>query len=205
MMREGRQGNRSGLIDAVVIGGSAGATEALLHLLAALPSRPPVPLLVVIHTPPDRPSALVPALAAHVSFPVREPEDKEPLLPGTLYAAPSGYHLLVDDGPSASLSVDDPVNHSRPSIDVLFWSAADLFHDRVAAVLLSGANADGAEGLAAIGARGGPAFVQSLREAAVSTMPAAGLRRCATARAAPAAVIGSALASLFYPGAELAR
>jgi two-component system chemotaxis response regulator CheB len=92
--------------------------------------------------------------------PVREAEDKEMVTPGTVYFAPSDYHLLVDQGPQLALSADDPVHHSRPSVDVLFESAADIYKDRLLGIILTGANEDGASGLAAVHDAGGVTIVQ---------------------------------------------
>lgn len=185
--------------DLVVIGGSAGALEALRPLLAALPPRWPIPVALVLHVPRG-PSALVPVLAERSALRIREAEDKEPLAPGAVHVAPPGYHLLVDDGATLSLSVDPPVHFSIPSIDVLFESAAAALGPRVAAVLLSGGSDDGAAGLAAVHAAGGLALVQAPEDAAVPVMPRAGLRACPAATALPARELPRLLASL-VPGA----
>ena len=112
-------------IRAVAIGGSAGAVQALLHILPALPASYPLPVLVVVHVPPDRDNALVPLLQDRCQLAVKEAEDKETLAPGVVYFAPSDYHLLVEADGALALSSDELVNHSRPSIDVLLESAAD--------------------------------------------------------------------------------
>ena len=109
---------------AVVIGASAGAVEALSVILPALPAGYPVPVAVVVHLPPDRPSIMAELFAARCRVAVREAEDKEPLVPGTVYFAPPDYHLLVEAAGHLSLSSEEPVRFSRPSIDVLFESAA---------------------------------------------------------------------------------
>jgi two-component system chemotaxis response regulator CheB len=122
--------NPKGLLskaDAIVLGGSAGAVEALLVLVRALPGGCPAAVLVVVHLPGDRPSLLLEIFAPVCRLPVREGEDKEPIERGTLYLAPAGYHMLVDEGPRIALSVDETVLCSRPSIDVLFESAADIY------------------------------------------------------------------------------
>ena len=110
------------------------------------------------------------------ALPVREAEDKEPVEAGTLYVAPPDYHLLVDAGPRLSLSADDPVHYSRPSIDVLFESAADLYRSRLLGILLSGANEDGAAGADAIRRAGGLTIVQNPDTALSSQMPQSALR-----------------------------
>ena len=186
-------------IHMIVIGGSSGALDALAALLPALPPGYPLALAVVLHLPPTQPSHLVEVLQVKSSLPTREPDDKEPIVPGTLYVAPPNYHLLVERGRSFALSVDLPVLFSRPSIDVLFESAADAFGPHLAGVLLSGANEDGARGLARIAEAGGLTIVESPATAAVPTMPAAALRRAAIDHAAPAAAIGTLLARLAAP------
>ena len=108
---------------AIVIGSSAGAVQALSEILPRLPAEFPLPILVVVHVP-AAPSGLTTLFSAKCAMAVVEPDDKEAILPGTVYFAPPGYHLLVEPGASISLSADDPVLFSRPSIDVLFESAA---------------------------------------------------------------------------------
>jgi two-component system chemotaxis response regulator CheB len=186
---------RTAAVDAVVVGGSAGAIDALAALLPALPRDFALPVVVVVHLPRQRPSSLAEALAYRCALPVVEAEDKEPLRAGVVHVAPPDYHLLVD-GASLALSVDAAVNHSIPAIDVLFESAVAAYGARVAGVVLSGANDDGAGGLAAIAAAGGPTFVQDPAEASVAYMPAAAIAACPTARVAPAGVIAAALAAL---------
>ena len=168
--------------DAVVIGGSAGSVEALSVLLPTLPGTLQAAVLVVLHLPRNRPSLLCNIFRSRCALPLREAEDKEPIAPGTVYFAPPDYHLLVDDGPALALSVDAPVHYSRPSIDVLFESAADAYGSRLIGMLLSGANQDGARGLAAIEARGGLAIVQDPASAGVRTMPESALARTAAPR-----------------------
>jgi two-component system chemotaxis response regulator CheB len=150
----------AGRIDAVVIGASAGGIEALTVLLSALSRELRPPVFIVLHLPRDRPSVLADIFAQKCAVPVREAEDKEMVTPGTVYFAPSDYHLLVDQGPQLALSADDPVHHSRPSVDVLFESAADIYKDRLLGIILTGANEDGASGLAAVHDAGGVTIVQ---------------------------------------------
>lgn len=174
----GREPERlRGQIDAVVMGTSAGGVEALSQLLPTLPRgfRPAV--LIVMHLPRNRPSLLVELFQPKCSLEVREAQDKEPVTPGTITFAPPDYHLLVDAGLSLALSVDNPVHYSRPSIDVLFESAADVYGPRLAAFLLTGANEDGARGLEAVRKAGGVTVVQEPGTAHVPFMPEAALRR----------------------------
>ena len=163
-------------IDAVVIGASAGGVEILSVLLSVIPSGCRVSFFIVIHIPRERPSLLPELFANRCALPVREAEDKEPVQPGTVYFAPPDYHMLVDRGPALALSGDEPVHFSRPSIDVLFDSAADIYGERLMGVILTGANQDGAEGLAAIAQAGGRTVVQDPSGAAVAYLPEAALQ-----------------------------
>ncbi len=165
-----------GRVDAVVIGASAGGVEALGVLLPALPARVRASVFVVIHLPRERPSLLVDVFSPRCALAVREALDKDPVEPSTLYFAPPDYHLLVDRGPQLILSADAPVNFSRPSIDVLFESAADVYGPRLLGALLTGASEDGAAGLAAIRKAGGLTVVQEPTTARAPTMPAAALK-----------------------------
>lgn len=169
-------------IQAIAIGASAGAVQALLRILPALPATYPLPLLIVVHVPPDRSNALVALFAAKCPLPVREAEDKEPIAAG-IYFAPSDYHLLVEADRSLALSCDEQVNHSRPAIDALLQSAADAYGPALVGIVLTGANHDGAAGLAAVADAGGIAIAQEPTEAQVATMPAAALAACPSAQA----------------------
>lgn len=172
--------------DVVAVGGSAGALEALCAFLPALQPGWSVPIVVVVHLPRSGPSGLAAVLGAQTPLRVSDAVDKAPLEPGTMYVGIPGYHVLVDDGPRIALSVDAPVHHSMPAVDVLFESAAATCGPRVVGLVLSGGNEDGAAGLAAISSRGGVAAVQAPEDAKVSTMPAAALRACPKARVLPA-------------------
>jgi two-component system chemotaxis response regulator CheB len=170
--------NRSAPVaDAIVIGASAGAVESLSELLPALSLSPRVPVVVVVHVPADRPSLLPQLFGGMCRVPVREPIDKEPLEGGVIWFAPPGYHLLVETDRSFALSVDPPVNFSRPSVDVLFESAADTYGDKLAAVVLSGANDDGAQGAHAVRRAGGFVLVQEPAQALARRMPEAAIHR----------------------------
>lgn len=163
-------------VAAIVVGASAGGVEALGVLLPALPRAAGVAVLVVVHLPRERPSRLAEIFAPKCSLTVVEADDKEPIVPGTIYFAPPDYHLLIDTGPQVSLSSDELVHYSRPSIDVLFESAADIYRERLLGIVLTGANDDGAAGLAAIARGGGVTWVQSPRTASASAMPLAALK-----------------------------
>ncbi|HTV94636.1 MAG TPA: chemotaxis protein CheB [Steroidobacteraceae bacterium] len=163
-------------IDAVVIGASAGGVLALSTLLPALPAQTKAAVFVVLHLPRDRPSLLVEVFSHKCALEVREAQDKEPVAPGAIYFAPPDYHLLLEEGPHLALSADDLVHHSRPSIDVLFESAADVYRRRLIGIILSGANEDGAAGLAAVHDAGGITVVQAPDTAQSSLMILAALQ-----------------------------
>jgi two-component system, chemotaxis family, protein-glutamate methylesterase/glutaminase len=186
--------------EALAIGASAGGIDALVHLLPALAppgsrvSPPPAATFVVLHLPRDQPSLVVEVFRPRCARPVAEARDKEPVAPGRIYFAPPDYHLLLDDGPRLALSTDEPVAYCRPSIDVLFESAADIYGPGLAAVLLSGANHDGARGLATVQRAGGVTIVQDPREAASKAMPRAALAACRPDHVLPVAAIAALLA-----------
>jgi two-component system chemotaxis response regulator CheB len=158
----------------VVVGTSTGGLKALQTLLSGLPSDFPLPIVIVQHRGKDSESGLCEFLGQSSSLPVSEPEDKEPLVSGHVYLAARDYHLLIENG-SFALSTDLPVGFARPSIDVLFESAADEFHERAIGVILTGANRDGACGLAAIKSQGGLTIVEDSRTAVCGEMPEAAI------------------------------
>ncbi|AZG36277.1 MULTISPECIES: chemotaxis protein CheB [Shewanella] len=160
---------------AVVIGASAGGLAAVGAILAELKSTFCIPILLAQHISPHVESHLATHFAAKTALAVKEAEDKDPIKRGSLYIAPSNYHLLVGFDGCTALSIDPPVNYSRPSIDVLFESAADYFGNELIGIILSGANSDGAAGLKKIKQRGGLTVVQSLDSAEVKTMPQAAI------------------------------
>lgn len=183
-------------VKAIVIGGSAGAVQALLRLLPALPADYPLPVAIVIHVPPDRENALVPLFQSKCQVEVKEAEDKEPMRPGVVYFAPSDYHLLIEADGALSLSADELVNLSRPSIDVLFDSAADAFGPALTAVVLTGANHDGAAGLKSVVDAGGVAVVEDPDGAYATAMPTAALAACPDAITLKLDAVASYLLSL---------
>lgn len=160
----------------VIIGASAGGIEALQQVLPCIPSDSGVATVCILHLSPEKPSMLAEIFAPRLIVEVIEASDKEPILPARVYFAPPDYHLLFEDHSCIALSSEDPVNFSRPSIDVGFESAANVFRESLLGILLTGANQDGALGLKEIVRCGGQAIVQVPETAAVSTMPAAGLR-----------------------------
>jgi len=165
---------------AIVIGGSAGSIDALRTLVPVLAGD--VPVLVVVHIATDAKSDWSKVFPSSTLV-LREAEDKEVAVPGTLFFAPPDYHLLVDAEGTLSLSVEPPVHHSRPAIDVLFEAAAWAYRERLLGIVLSGANADGADGLAAIHRAGGLCWVQSPESSPAPTMPRAALLAVPKARA----------------------
>ncbi|MFD2364930.1 chemotaxis protein CheB [Pseudoduganella sp. GCM10020061] len=166
--------NRTSLI---AIGASAGGIEAVSTLLRALPAAFDIPVVVVVHLPPNRPSLLPELFARHCALPVREAQDKEPLQAGTVYVAAPDYHLMIEPGGMLSLSCDAPVLFSRPSLDMLFESAALAYQESLLAIVLTGASADGAEGLATVRRLGGTGWVQEPEEAQASIMPLAAIKK----------------------------
>ncbi len=178
-------------LDLVVVGCSWGGLAAAADLLEALPPDFDPPTIVVQHRS-EAPSALAELLSRHTSRPVGEPDDKEEVRCGHVYVAPPGYHLLVDRR-GFSLATEAPVRYARPSVDVLFESAARAFGPSLAAVVLTGANDDGAAGLARVAAAGGLALVQDPGTAERSTMPAAALAAVPTAFVGSVAEIASSL------------
>ena len=159
----------------IVIGGSAGGTVALDALLAGLAPSFGLPLLVVQHLHATDGGAFVRHLERVARLRVAEVVDKCPVEPGCIYAAPADYHMLVERNDTISLSIDGRVNWSRPSIDVLFESAAMAWGCSAVAVILSGANSDGANGIQAIHRAGGFTIAQDPRTAEVPTMPRAAI------------------------------
>lgn len=155
----------------VIVGGSTGSIEVLLQVLPAL--RPPIPfaLVIVLHRKNTADSTLASLLSLKTTIPLKEVDDKDILLPGHIYLAPADYHLLLEQDGSFSLDDSEKVNYSRPSIDVCFESAADVLGSALTGVLLSGANADGTNGMKAIKKQGGRIVVQLPETAQVAFMP----------------------------------
>jgi two-component system, chemotaxis family, protein-glutamate methylesterase/glutaminase len=161
----------------VVVGTSSGGLKAIQFLLSQLPEGFQAPMVIVQHRRKDSDSGLCRFLAEHCKLPLAEPEDKESVSGGHVYLAPHDYHLLVENE-SFALSVDPPVAFARPSIDLLFESAAEAYGDRVIGMILTGSNKDGARGLAKIKSRGGLAMVEDPNLASCPEMPRAALNAC---------------------------
>jgi two-component system chemotaxis response regulator CheB len=158
----------------VIIGASLGGPAAIRAVLAGLPAGFPWAIIVVQHWTAGNDELLSETLAQGCSLQISTIIDKDPIQPGRVQVAPPGYHLLVEDDHFA-LSLDPPLNHSRPSIDLCFESAAEAFGTALTGIILTGANEDGARGLARIKALGGRALVQDPAEAECAVMPKAAL------------------------------
>jgi two-component system chemotaxis response regulator CheB len=180
----------------IVIGTSLGGLQAVLSVLKPLPADLPVPVVIVQHRGPTSDGNLVDLLQQNTVLRVVEAEDKTALVPATVFIAPPDYHMLVEEGGSLALSTEGPVRSARPSIDVLFETAADAYGPELIGVLLTGATADGALGLARVKARGGRAIVQDPATAECATMPAAGIAATAVDYILPLERIGDHLVSL---------
>lgn len=171
----------TGEIQTVVMGASAGGIEAISIILSELRLELRAPIVIVVHMPSDRSTHLVTLLQSKCRRPMIEVEDKQSLEPGHVYLAPPDYHVLVEDEQSLALSSDERVNYSRPSIDVLFETAADVFAEHALGIVLTGANRDGARGLGRIIRAGGLGLVQEPSEAHCRAMPEAAIAACPTA------------------------
>lgn len=166
-MEENRLDNKRLL----VIGGSAGSLDVLLQVLPAIDPRTTIPIVIVLHRKTSSDNLLADLLASRTSLQVKEVDEKEIIRPGYIYIAPADYHLLLEADLSFSLDYSEKVNYSRPSIDVVFQSAADVFGPSLFCLLLSGGNADGTEGFRYVRSKGGTTLVQDPETAEVDYMP----------------------------------
>jgi len=160
---------------AVIIGGSAGSFRVITKILQSLPKNYPLPVLLNLHRLKHVRSGFVEALSIKSNIPVIEPYDKDTIKPGNAYLAPSNYHMYVELNKKVALSTEEPVNHSRPSIDLSFITAAQTYNRNLLGIILSGANKDGAYGLKKLKDAGGTAIVQDPKECEVATMTNAAL------------------------------
>lgn len=183
----------------VVVGASAGGVLALRSLLPGLRADLAASLVIVLHIRESGVDSLIDLLNQGSGIPVREALHGAAIEKGFAYIAPGNYHLLIERQGCFALSVDDKVCHARPSIDVLFASAADAWRDRVVGVVLTGSNEDGARGLAEIRARGGRAWVQSPDEAEAPQMPEAAIRLAGADAVLPLADISRSINQAFPP------
>jgi len=180
----------------IVVGASLGGLKALLSVLGGLPPDFAAPILVVQHRGPGPDGSLVGLLQDRTRLAVVEAEDKSAIAAGTVYIAPADYHLLVEAPGALALSTDAPVRSARPSIDVLFETAAEAYRSALLGVLLTGASADGAAGLARVKALGGRAMVQDPATAECATMPLAAMAATTVDYVVPLESIGAYLVSL---------
>ena len=186
----------------VGIGSSWGGLAAMSKLLSALPADFSLPIVVVQHRSSDSDQLLAELLQDATDLTVSEIEDKEPLTPGTVHIAPANYHVLIDDG-FLSLTLDEPVRFSRPSIDVMLSSAADMYGAGAIGVVLTGANEDGARGLSDIVSRGGCGLVQDPRSAEIAVMPSAAVKAVPNAEVLPLEALAPRLIELSHEQANV--
>lgn len=161
--------------EAIVLGVSAGGTEALKALLPCLPGSFALPLIIVQHRHIESSDYFINYLNRKCSLTVKEADEKEEIKKGFIYIAPAGYHLLIEEDKTFGLSLSELVNFSRPSIDVLFETAADVYASKLIGVILTGANTDGSKGLKMIKEKGGMAIVEDPKTAEIDSMPKSAL------------------------------
>jgi two-component system, chemotaxis family, protein-glutamate methylesterase/glutaminase len=166
----------------VVIGGSWGGIGAAMKILKDLPPDYPLPILLILHRLKGGLSGMASIFQKEVSLQVKEIDEKEPINRGTLYIAPADYHTLIEKNMSFSLDVSEPVNYCRPSIDITFESAAEIYGEKTIGIILSGNNNDGSFGLLQINKKGGEAIVQDPDEAEADSMPLAALKKVTAAK-----------------------
>jgi two-component system chemotaxis response regulator CheB len=186
----------------VGIGASWGGLAAMSKLLGGLPADFSLPVVVVQHRGKDSDRLLSELLQDATDMRVCEIDDKEPLEPGTVHIAPANYHVLIDDG-YLSLTVEDPVRFSRPSIDVMLSSAADTYGSGAIGVVLTGANEDGSRGLFHIVKRGGRALVQDPKTAEIPIMPVAAIKAVPSAEVLPLDALAPRLIALSQERAKV--
>tara|TARA_B100001750_G_scaffold49870_1_gene37800 strand:- start:1147 stop:1725 length:579 start_codon:yes stop_codon:yes gene_type:complete len=163
---------------AIVVGASAGGLEALYKIFQNLPADFPLPILTVIHLPPNKPSVIADIMNDKCAMKVVEAYDKTVIEAGHIYFAPPNYHMQIESDFSVSLSTEAPVQFSRPSIDILFETAAEAYGEGLLGIILTGANSDGARGLKKIMQYGGSAIIQDPDEAEIDAMPKAAMNKC---------------------------
>ncbi len=184
--------------DAIVIGASAGGLDALGIFLPILDVRLPVPILIVQHISATSDSFIITYFDRLCKLKVKEAEEKEILKPGHVYFAPPDYHLLVESDKSISLSNEEKVNYSRPSIDVLFETASWAFGNRLIGIILTGANWDGAAGCELIRKSGGMVIVQDPKTASIARMPESVIERLNPDYVLPLKEIGHLINKIFF-------
>jgi two-component system chemotaxis response regulator CheB len=193
-----------GRYSVVAIGTSWGGLAAMTKLLGALPGDFDIPIVIVQHRSKDSERLLAHLLQDATDLTVCEIEDKASLAPGTVHLAPANYHVMVEQG-YFSLTVEEPVRFSRPSIDVMFTSAADSYGPQAVGVVLTGANEDGSRGLKDIARRGGRALVQDPKSAEIPVMPLAAIKAVPTAEVLSLEAIAPRLIALSQESLRPAR
>jgi two-component system, chemotaxis family, protein-glutamate methylesterase/glutaminase len=161
----------AGKIKILIIGGSAGSYNVVRKILLSLPSDFPIPIVLCLHRLKDVRNGFVESLSLNTKIEVKEPHDKDPVKPGHVYLSPANYHLLIEPSHYFALSTEDNINYSRPSIDITFDSAGYSFRDKMAGIILSGANGDGAKGLYNAHLNGAFTVVQDPSDAKFNVMP----------------------------------
>ena len=187
---------------AIVIGASAGGLAALAKIFAVLPEDFPLPIIIAQHLHLSQDDGYLNYFKGRTILQVKDPDDKEKIKQGHIYFAPPNYHLLIEKDKTLSLSIDPKVKYSRPSIDVLFESAADVYSSLLIGIILTGANDDGATGLKAIKERNGLTIVQDPLTAEVEYMPQAAISAVEVDHILPISEIGPFLCSLVKARAE---
>jgi len=166
------------LFEIIAIGGSAGSLPVLINILKVLPDNFSIPIVIVVHRLKNAFSEMDKILAVHFKqFRLCEPEDKTPIEKNHIYLAPQNYHLLVEEDKTFSLDYSELINYTRPSIDVSFNSISYVYHEKALAILLSGANRDGAEGIDNIILNGGTGIVQNPETAEYTAMPQSAINK----------------------------
>ena len=160
---------------AIIIGGSAGSFQVVTKIIASLPANFPLPIILCLHRLKHVRSGFVEALSIKANMPIVEPNDKDAIKSGKIYLAPANYHLYIELGNKFALSTEKSVNHSRPSIDLSFFSASYNYKRKLIGIILSGANKDGAMGLKSVNDNGGLTIVQDPKECQVPTMTLASM------------------------------
>jgi two-component system chemotaxis response regulator CheB len=179
----------------IVMGGSLGGMQSAQSILQTLPANFALPIVIALHRPPDDEDMLTPLLQRGCALRVSEVVDKEPIETGRVYVAPADYHVLIE-ADCLSVSVDERVNHARPSIDVLFESAALVYGARAIGVILSGAGIDGAKGAAAIEQSAGTVLIESPATALRPDLPAAAVAATVASKSLPLPQLAAALCGL---------
>ncbi len=161
----------------IIIGGSAGSFLIITKIISSLPKDYPIPVVLVLHRLKHVKHGFVETLSVRSNMPIVEPFDKEKIKPGNIYLAPANYHLYIEVAGTFALSTEEPVNHSRPSIDLTFMTGGYAYRNKCIGIILSGANKDGASGLKKIKDYGGITIVQNPSNAQMPTMPIAAIER----------------------------